>query len=68
MYSLVIKIAILVNKAVLDEITIRAPGLIKAIAELPAADLAPTNISVIINNTFFLFIDLYFFNSIHYYF
>ena len=61
MYSLVIKIAILVNKAVLDEITIPAPGLIRAIDELPTADPAPTRISVIINNTFFLFKFLYFF-------
>ena len=53
MYSLVIKIAILVNRGVLDEITIPAPGLIKAIDELPTADPAPTSISVIININFF---------------
>ena len=34
MHSLVIKIAILVNRAVLDEIIIPAPGLIKPIVEL----------------------------------
>ena len=45
----------------LDEISIPAPGLIKAIDELPTADPAPTNISVIINNVFFLFSDIYFF-------
>ena len=41
-----------VNRAVLLEIIIPAPGLIKAIDELPTADPAPTSISVIINNTF----------------
>ena len=53
-YSLVINIAILVSKAVLLEIIIPAPGLIKPIVELPTADALPTRISVIINNTFFL--------------
>ena len=38
MYSLVIKIAKLVNRAVLDEIIIPAPGLINPIIELPIAD------------------------------
>ena len=51
----------LVNKAVLNEITIPAPGLIKAIDELLTADSAPTRISVIINNIFSLFKLLYFF-------
>ena len=61
MHSFVIKIAILVNRAVLDEITIPAPGLIKAIDELPTADPGTTSISVMINNNFFLFNDFYFF-------
>ena len=61
MYSFVIKIAILVNRAVLLEITIPALGLIKTIDELPTAEPAPPSISVIINITFFLFIFLYFF-------
>ena len=61
MYSLVIKIAILVNKAVLDEIIIPAPGLTNPIVEEPTAIPVPTSISVIINNTFFLFKFLYFF-------
>ena len=60
MYSLVIKIAILVNRAVLDEITIPAPVLIKPNVELPIADPGPIKISVIINKTFFLFKLLYF--------
>ena len=61
MYSFVIKIAILVNKAVPLEIIVPAPGLIKAIDEQSTADPAPTSISVIINNTFLLFKFLYFF-------
>ena len=61
MYSLVIKIAILVNRAVLDEITIPAPGLISPIVELLIALPPPTSISDIINITFFLFKLLYFF-------
>ena len=58
---LVIEIAILVNKDVLDEIIIPAPGLIKPIVELPNADPDPIKISVIYNNIFFLFKFLYFF-------
>ena len=50
-----------VNRAVLLEITLPAPGLIKAIDELPTAEEAPTRISVIINNIFFFFNNLYFF-------
>ena len=61
-YSFVIGIARDVNRAVLDEITIPAPGLIKAIEKLPTADEAPTRISVIISNIFFLFKFLYFFS------
>ena len=61
MYSLVIKIAILVNKAVEEVNTIPILGFNNDIVEVPIADPDPTNISVIINNTFFLFKDLYFF-------
>ena len=61
MYSFVIKIAIDVNKAVLDEIILPAPGLIKPIADELTVEAPPTRISVIINNTFFLFKLLYFF-------
>ena len=61
MYSLVINMAMDVNRAVLLEITIPAPGLIKAIDELPTALALPMSFSVIINNTFFLFKFLYFF-------
>ena len=53
MYSLVINIAILVNKAVLLEIKMPAPGLINPIVEVPIVEALPTSISVIINNTFF---------------
>ena len=68
MYSLVIKIAIHVNRAVLDEIIIPAPGLINPIVEEPTAEALPTNISVIINNTFFfLLIYISFYNN-HYQF
>ena len=58
----VIEIAILVKKAVLLEIIMPAPGLIKPIVELLIADPDPIKISVIINNTFFylnLFISSY---------
>ena len=61
MYSLVIKIAILVNKAVLDEIIMPAPGLIRPNVELLISDPDPIKISVIINITFFLFNFFYFF-------
>ena len=60
-YSLVINIAILVNRAVLLEIIIPAPGLIKPIVEELIIEAEPFKISVIINNTFFLFKFLYFF-------
>ena len=49
-----IKIAILVNKAVLDEIIQPAPGLINPIVEEPIAAALPTSISVIISNIFFI--------------
>ena len=55
MYSFVIKIGILVKRAVLHEIILPAPGLINPIVELPIADPDPIKISVIINNIFFLF-------------
>ena len=54
MYSLVIKIAILVNKAVLLEIIIPAPGIINPIVKVLFADPDPIKLSVIINNTFFV--------------
>ena len=60
-YSLVIKIAILVKRVVLDEIILPAPGLIKAIVDEPTAEADPTCFSVIFNNTFFLFKLFYFF-------
>ena len=61
MYSVVINIAIDVNKAVLDGIILPAPELINPIVELSIADPDPIKISVTINNIFFLFIFLYFF-------
>ena len=61
MYSLMIKVAILVNRAVLDDIIIPAPGLINPNVEVLIADPDPINILVIINNILFLFEDLYFF-------
>ena len=66
-YSLVIKIAILVNKSVLLEIIKPAPGLIKLIVNEPTAAAEPNNISVIINNIYFLMVYISFFN-IHYQF
>ena len=60
-YSLVINIAILVTKAVLLEIIIPAPGLIKPIVDELTVKADPTSISVIINNIFFLFKLLHFF-------
>ena len=52
MYSLAIKIAILVEKAVLDEIITPARGLFKPILELPIADPDLIKNSVIINYIF----------------
>ena len=66
MYSLVIKIEILVNRAVLDEILIPATGLINLIIELPIADPDPIKVSLIINNSFFLINFLYFFYNVDY--
>ena len=44
MYSFVIKIAKLLNRAVLDEINMPTPGLIKPIVELPIVDADPIEI------------------------
>ena len=58
--------AILVNKAVEDEITMPAPGIINAIDELPTALLAPTSISVIIKSIYY-YLNFYIFSyNIHY--
>ena len=54
-YSFVIKIAILVNRAVLDEIILPAPGLLKPNVDEPTAEALPSINSVIINKNFFLF-------------
>ena len=54
MYSFVIKIAKLNSKAVLLEIIIPAPGLIKPIVELPTAEADTTSISTITKSVFFL--------------
>ena len=48
-----IKIALLVNKAVVDDIIIPTDGLIKDKVELVLVEPPPVKISVIINNTFF---------------
>ena len=61
MYSLVIRKAVLVKKAVLDDAIIPTLGFIKPIVEVPIAELPTTNISVTIKNIFFLFKLLYFF-------
>ena len=61
MYSFVIKIAILVNKAVLLETIIPAPGLINPNVEVLIGDLDPIKLSIIINSIFFLFKISYFF-------
>ena len=61
MYSLVIKIAILVNKAVEEVDSIPIFEFSNDNVEVPIADPDPNNISVILKNTFFLFNDLYFF-------
>ena len=61
MYLLVIKIAILLNKAVLLEIILPAPGLIKPNVEVLIADPDPIKTWVISNNIFPSFSDFYFF-------
>ena len=60
-YSIVINIAILVNRAVLLEMIIAAPGLINPIVEELIVEADPINISVRNNSIFFLFELLYFF-------
>ena len=59
------KKAMLVNRAVLLEVIIPAPGLIKPIVEQPTADPVPIKISVIIIFSFYLVIYVSFYN-IHY--
>ena len=61
LYSFVIKLAILLNKAVLDDITMPTDGLNIDKVELVIGEPPPIKISVIINNTLFLFNDLFFF-------
>ena len=65
-YSFVINIAILVNKAVELVKTIPILGFTNDIVEVPIADPDPTNISVIINNSFFLSKDFYCFYKFPY--
>ena len=57
-----------VNKAVEEVNTLPMLGFINEIVEVPIADPDPTNLSVIINNTFFLFKLLYFFYNNQYQF
>ena len=59
MYSLVFKIAILVNKAVEEVNAIPMPGLMNDIVEVLTADLDPIKLSVIIKN--FSFFKLFYF-------
>ena len=66
MPSFEINIAILVNKAVLDSLKIPTLGLIIDNVELVIVLPDPIRISVIINNTFFLFKHLYLFYNIRY--
>ena len=61
MYSFIINIAIDVNKAAVPDTIIPAPGLIKPIVQVLTAEALATSISVVIDNTFFLFKLLYFF-------
>ena len=60
-YSLAINTAMLINRAVLLEIILTEPGLIKPIVELLIVEADPINISAIINFNFFSFKLLYFF-------
>ena len=66
MNSLVIKIAILVNRVVLPEIITPAPGLINPIVEVPEVEPVQTSISLIFNITFVFLKLLYFSDIIHY--
>ena len=61
MYSFVIKTAIEVNRAELDDITTVMLGLIPDKVKVVNVEADPIKISVIIKNTFFLSKDLYFF-------
>ena len=61
MYSFRNKIAIDVNKVVLDDITKPILGLMVDKAELVIVEADPIKISVRFSNTLFLFKDLYFF-------
>ena len=68
MYSLVIKIAKLVNRAVLLEIIIPALMCINANVLELIVEADPIKNSVIISNTLFLFKLLYFSYNLHYQF
>ena len=61
MYSFVIKIAILVNRAVKEVNTIPMLGLTNDMVDVEIEDPDATKVSVIINNAFFLFKFLYLF-------
>ena len=63
MYSFLIKITILVNKAVLVEIITPALGLINPNVDVLIADPHPIKISVIINNILF-YLRIYIFHFI----
>ena len=63
-----INIARDVNEAVEEVNTIPMLGFINDIVDVEIADPDPIKISVIFNNTFFLFKLLYFFYNIHYQF
>ena len=68
MYSFVVKIALDVNRAV--EMVNATPmlGISIDIVEVFTADLDPNKVSLLNNNTFFLFNFLYFFYKIPYQF
>ena len=68
MYSLVIKRAILIDRALLLEIIIPAPGLIKPNVDEPTAEADPTSISAIKNSIFFFLNSYTSFHNIHYQF
>ena len=59
MYSLVIKIAIIVERTVEEVITLPLLGLINNIVEVVIADPDPDKTSVIIRITFLLYISSY---------
>ena len=62
MYSLVIRTAKLVNKAVLDDITIPTDGLITDKEGLVIVEPPAIKVSVLVNNIFF-FLMSYFFSK-----